>query len=132
MDQAKSMRWKITKFLLDAIRYVYQLKTTEVEILSSHKQWDRGTLSFLMITFQKNGFQFFQKTLLNSRRYIHISKTRKIHNCKPFLIDALWKKRDTETCHHLTAKRCNSFRRQALRGELFNPGDVALCHRKPW
>ena len=34
---------------------------TEVRILFSHRDWETGALSFLMITLQRNGFQILDK-----------------------------------------------------------------------
>ena len=33
----------------------------EVRIVSSHRDWESETLYFLMITFQRNGFQVIEK-----------------------------------------------------------------------
>ena len=36
----------------------------QVRILFSHRDWEAGALSFLMITFQRNGSQVFGKIFL--------------------------------------------------------------------
>lgn len=65
------------------------LATLEVRILFSCRDWVIEALFFLMITCQRNGFQVLRKALLVLGDTFISQKDRgKIHNSKPFLVNA--------------------------------------------
>lgn len=64
----------------------------QVRILSSHRDWRTETLSFLMITFQKNDFQVFEKNIPELQKHTSQRDPGKIHNFKT-LVNVLRKVR---------------------------------------
>jgi hypothetical protein len=72
------------------IRLSYSLLTIEVKLLFSHRDWEKGVMSFLTIIFQSQGSQVLEKDFLAFGRFT-IQRNRKTFSFK-FSKVVFWEK----------------------------------------